>query len=73
MKWKTSHKNIHGDKTTRKYFALFPTELDDGYTVWLESYFSEEVWYEYQNDTTMSHWKSVRTFSQKRVKPVIGN
>lgn len=65
MQWKTPERIKHGQTDVRKYFALLPTELDDGNTVWLEFYYSEEVWIEMNAEYAMSHWKSVRTYSQK--------
>lgn len=66
MKWKTPDKIRHGDKQIRKYFAFTPTELDDGYTVWLESYTVEEIWYEVETDSAMSHWKSLKSYRNSR-------
>ena len=43
MFWKTPFKNKPGDVRVVKYFALTPTELSDGYTVWLTSYYSVEM------------------------------
>lgn len=61
MKWKTATKNKHGDMQTQQYFAFWPKELDDGYTVWLEPYYALEQWYENSADTAMSHWRIVKT------------
>ena len=61
MRWKTAAKNKHGDKRIEQRFAFLPTELDDGYTVWLEPYYALEQWYENNTDTAMSHWRIVKT------------
>jgi hypothetical protein len=37
MKWKTTIPKI-GDERTEVRMAWLPTKLDDGYTVWLETY-----------------------------------
>lgn len=39
MKWKSKTPPKTGDTRTFKAFALFPMELDNGTTVWLEWYF----------------------------------
>ena len=56
MRWKTATKNKHGNKQIQQYFAFLPRELDDGYTVWLETYYALEQWHE-----NMSHWRIVKT------------
>ena len=38
MYWKTKAKPELGTERIMHKFALFPTRLDDGYTVWLERY-----------------------------------
>lgn len=42
MRWKTFDGFKNGDTRVSKYFALFPVDLEDGYTVWLESYWAVE-------------------------------
>lgn len=47
MRWKTKAKTPRpneGDKRTLEQFAWFPAELDDGHTVWLESFYVEQIW-----------------------------
>jgi hypothetical protein len=38
MKWKHPPAPRLGDERTETRFAWLPTKLDDGYTVWLETY-----------------------------------
>lgn len=55
MKWKTTPLPSDGDVRTRTKFALFPVELDNGYTVWLEIYTVIERYYtfSFQSDKWM--------------------
>lgn len=41
MKWRSAEPR-HGDLRVSRYFAFFPTKLDDGHTVWLSSYYVKE-------------------------------
>ena len=50
MRWKTPQGLKTGDKRQVQYFALFPTKLSDGYTVWFERYWAEETWEECAHD-----------------------
>jgi hypothetical protein len=43
MKWKT-FKIKEGEKRVKTRFAFFPKILTDGYTVWLESYRSQQIY-----------------------------
>lgn len=43
MHWKKKPLPEFKDRRISRLFALFPRTLDDGYTVWLETYFVEEV------------------------------
>lgn len=45
MRWKTD-KTKNGEVAYRRYFALWPVELSDGHTVWLERYWAKEIWRE---------------------------
>jgi hypothetical protein len=39
MKWKTTKvEPVEGDRRTKRKFAFFPVETDEGFTVWLETY-----------------------------------
>jgi hypothetical protein len=60
MRWKTEE-NKSGNKRVVKYFALLPTKLDDGYTVWLESYWALEIWDDGTTSTGFGYWKTIRT------------
>lgn len=64
MKWKTADKIKSGDINYHQYFALWPTELSDGYTVWLERYWAKEVWDDGTTSTGFGHWKIVYTSVQ---------
>jgi hypothetical protein len=61
MRWQTPKKIKNGEERIVRYFALFPTNLDDEYTVWLEYYYAVEQWQEFQNDYTQNHWKLIKT------------
>ena len=63
MRWKSWVGPTAGNKRTVKYFAIWPTKLDDGFTVWLESYWAQEEW---RNDPHghAGYWKSIRTWGK---------
>ena len=65
MKWKTPKGLKVGDKRQVQYFALFPTKLNDGYTVWFERYWAEEIWEECAHDGYLSHWVQTRSWSKE--------
>ena len=44
MKWKTETNPRSGEQHIAEYFAVIPTALDDGYTVWLQKYYAIETW-----------------------------
>lgn len=69
MRWKTRYGPRHGERQERKSFALFPVELSDGYTVWLEHYWEEIEWREYEQDSFASSWQTVRTWCEKKARP----
>ena len=71
MRWKTE-KTEDGTERVVRYFALFPKELDDGYTVWLETYYAKEIWYEFETDSSMNHWKTIKTGVQHPNDPGTG-
>jgi len=60
MKWKTNPKH---SLRTKKYFAFIPIRCEDGYTVWLESYYQYERW-----DEQYYEWEIV-----KRVRTLEGS
>jgi hypothetical protein len=43
MRWKTNQNPTTGDRRLQQCFAVMPTDTDDGYTVWLEYYWVEEL------------------------------
>lgn len=72
MRWKTAEKIKSGDVNYHRYFALWPTELSDGYTVWLESYWAKEVWHEDTYDGFYG-WKTVYTSIAHPERPITGS
>jgi len=68
MKWRTKYGPNNGERRVQKTFALFPAELDDGYTVWLESYWEEIEWREHRYDSIASGWHTVKTWSKNTNK-----
>jgi aminopeptidase N len=71
MRWKTNTLQ-NGNRRTVKYFALLPTDLDDGYTVWLESYWASEVWDDGTTSTGFGYWKMKSTSLYHPDKPTTG-
>ena len=71
MKWKTE-KTENGTERVVRYFALVPTELSDGYTVWLQRYYSKEVWQEYRSDSYTNHWQAIETSVDHPDRPTTG-
>lgn len=69
MRWKTDNGLKNGERRKSKYFALFPTALSDGYTVWLEWYWAEEEWEVVHNDGYSTGWRTVRTWCEKKARP----
>jgi len=65
MRWKTPEGLKTGDKRQVQYFALFPTRLSDGYTVWFERYWAEEVWYEFAHDSYLKYWVQTRSWRKE--------
>ena len=64
MKWKTKPEPKHGNTRKRTIFAFLPVETKwEGveYTVWLETYGVEEVYYEYYYPE-LNSWKIVDKF-----------
>ena len=61
MRWKSWAVPKRGDKRTVKYFAFWPTKLENGFTIWLEAYCSEEEW-RTAPDGDMGYWKSIRAW-----------
>jgi len=65
MKWKTPKGLKTGDKRQVQYFALFPTCLSDGYTVWLERYWAEESWEECEYDGLSGGWTQTHSWRKE--------
>ena len=65
MRWKSWVRPKAGDIRAVKYFAIWPTKLDNEYTVWLESYWSEEEWRTDPSDG-LGYWKSIRTWTEDK-------
>jgi len=55
LRWKTKKKPAIGEERVVWYFALWPTPLSDGNTVWLERYWSRERW-EYSPSSAFGGW-----------------
>jgi hypothetical protein len=72
MKWKID-KLKNGTVRVFRYFALFPTELDDGYTVWLQFYYSKKVWRDGGGTPYFSEWETVKTSVVHPDRPTTGS
>lgn len=59
MKWRTPKQTKQGDRRTVRYFALFPTRLDDGWTIMWRWYWAEEEWYDQNGDR---YWITLETW-----------
>lgn len=79
MKWKhtkDARNFIQRDRIRHtKRFAWLPTKLDDGITVWLESYWHTQRW---DDGTTTENssggfWNSGKTSSYHPERPVTGS
>lgn len=70
MRWKTKSKNRTGDTRVVARFALLPTQLNDGHTVWLESYWAVDTWCAY-GDT--QYWETEYTSIVHPDKPKTGS
>ena len=65
MKWKTKPDPKHGDKRYREVFAFLPVETKwEGvkYTVWLESYGVDEMYFKYPNHPHLNEWQIIDRF-----------
>jgi len=65
MHWRTPIEEKPGNTRSVKPFALFPTRLGDGYTVWLERYWAEEEWYECAYDGYLRYWVQTRSWRKE--------
>jgi hypothetical protein len=73
MRWKSWQGPKSGEKQIVKYFAIAPTKLDDGYTVWLETYWAVETWDDGTTSTGVGYWKTTRTSIEHPDKPNTGS
>jgi hypothetical protein len=58
VKWKHTAAPRLGDERTEIRFAWLPTKLDDGYTVWLETY---RVHLRYESCVWPKPWRVYKT------------
>lgn len=63
MRWNSYKYPKSGEKRVQRYFALWPTKLDDGYTVWLQSYWAIETWDDGTTSTGVGYWKTNNAYS----------
>jgi hypothetical protein len=73
MKWKTKHEPRQWEKRIVTYFAFLPTKLDDGYTVWLQSYWAVESWDDGTTSIGFGYWKTKHTSSTHPDRPNTGS
>ena len=73
MKWKTETTPRSGERRTVEYFALLPTTLADGFTVWLQKYWAIETWDDGTTSTGFGYWKTNRTSSVHPETPDTGS
>jgi hypothetical protein len=67
MRWKSWVGPSAGDIRAVKYFAIWPTKLGNEYTVWLESYWSQEEWIDMSRTDPhglAGYWKVIRTWTE---------
>ena len=73
MRWKSHTSPKSGAKRVQKYFAIWPTKLNDGYTVWLQSYWAIEVWDDGTTSTGFGFWKTNGTCADHPYRPNTGS
>lgn len=73
MKWKTEVNPRSGEQCIAEYFAVTPTALDDGYTVWLQKYYAIETWDDGTTGVGFGHWKTTQTSSTHPHRPNTGS
>jgi hypothetical protein len=73
MKWKTETNPRSGEQHIAEYFAVTPTALDDGYTVWLQKYYAIETWDDGTTGVGFGHWKTTQTSSTHPHRPNTGS
>ena len=64
MRWKSWVGPKSGDIRAVKYFAIWPTKLANGFTVWLESYWSQEEWRTDHLAGRIGYWKVIRRWTE---------
>jgi hypothetical protein len=69
MRWKTPKAPKHGETRIVRRYACVPTNLSDGYTVWLESYYAVE---QYQVSHYENYWELIETSSKHPNRPTTG-
>jgi hypothetical protein len=72
MYWQSWQDPKPGETRVSKYFALWPAKLDDGYTVWLESYWAIETWNSGEFGTGFGYWQTTKTSREHPDKPNTG-
>ncbi len=72
MRWKTNVGPQTGDKRVSKFYAYLPTELDDGYTVWLEDYYVLESYDDGTTSTGFPYWKPLKKTLKNPLAPDTG-
>lgn len=72
MRWKTNTSPKSGEKRATQYYAFLPTELDDGYTVWLEHYYVLECYDDGTTSTGVPFWKPLKKSMQNPLLPDTG-
>jgi hypothetical protein len=73
MKWKTNFPPAPWEKRIVEYFAILPTKLDDGYTVWLQKYWAIETWDDGTTSIGFGYWKTKHTSSTHPDRPNTGS
>jgi hypothetical protein len=76
MKWKTPAAPklpVNGERQVVEYYAIVPTNLDDGYTVWFEKYYAIQEWVEIRHDPLESYWKTIKTSVHHLERPTTGS
>lgn len=71
MKWKTIkfYTPVNGEIKKSVEFALVPTKLDDGYTVWLERYNVVQQFEIIGKDWETAHWKTIKSWALSSEEP----
>lgn len=73
MRWKSYTGPKSGAKRVQKYFAIWPTALNDGYTVWLQSYWAIETWDDGTTSTGFGFWKTNGIYADHPDRPNTGS